>query len=219
MDLPAMGYKKPEEVVSPKGRWEYRKTLCNTGQDGFSVVEGIWDERPVVAIRWNGDDLSGSSGAPQSTGWPTWFILPAELQEAVKDKAVSLNSSMHCLRCDLVRPPGADWGIFKVEVEVIDPELKDCVSSGIVKFDLPHLPNRLFRAWTEQFDEYFSPPTEMGAQWQGKLTNGYWVGIVQTNGIPEDKNETTRAMVRDALVEKVAGALAPFQEAMRGQRL
>lgn len=206
-----MGYKKPEEVVSPKDRWKHGKTIVNTGQDGFSVVEGLWDEAPVVAIRWNGDDLSGSSGTPQSTGWPTWFVLPAELQSVVRDAAVTLHGAIHSIDCLLTQPKGYEWGVFKVEIKITDDALRERLLGETVLFQLPQLKNRLFREWTERFDEYFAPPSEMGAPWRGKLIDSTWVGVVQTNGVSEDMNETTRSMVRDALIEQVAIALAPIR--------
>ena len=51
-----MGYRKPEDVVAPKSRWELGTVLCNTGQGGWAVAEGSWDDEPAVGIRWNGDD-------------------------------------------------------------------------------------------------------------------------------------------------------------------
>lgn len=206
-----MGYKKPEDVVSPRDRWTYERTLVNTGQGGFSVVEGQWDNSLQVGVRWNGDDLSGSSGSPQSTGKPIWFILPTELQSAVRDAAAALHWAMHGISCDLSQLDRYEYGVFKVDVKIIDPALLDAMSGCTVFFDLPQLEHRLFRNWTEKFDEYFAAPTMMGGPWRGKIINGAWVGIVQTNGVMESMNETTRTIVRDALIERVAAAVVSYK--------
>ncbi|WP_331351238.1 hypothetical protein [Cellvibrio sp. UBA7671] len=202
-----MGYKRPEEVVSPKDRWRHKVTLCDTGQDGFSVVEGIWDGAPCVAMRWNGDDLSGGSGAPQSTGWPTWFIVPSELEDAIRMVGADLGSTIKSIRCTLTQPKDFEWGVFQVEVEIVDTELLAGLANKNVLFQLPKLSARFFRELDEHENKYFAPPVSMGAEWQGRIVDGKWMGIVQSNGVPEDQNETTRLMVRDALIRQVAKAL------------
>lgn len=80
-----MGYTKPETVISPKNRWRFLELLHNTGEDGWSLAKGQWEDngefKPVLAIRWNGND--SSLGNPQSRGNPTWFVIPGELEDSV----------------------------------------------------------------------------------------------------------------------------------------
>jgi hypothetical protein len=43
---------------------------------------GRWDNRPVLAMRWNGND-NNPIGNPQSRGLPTWFIVPGRFNVAL----------------------------------------------------------------------------------------------------------------------------------------
>ena len=79
---------EPEDVISPEGRWQQDKVIYSDKhglRGGWSVAEGQWDNggwRDVLAIRWNGKE--GEKGNPQSRGQATWFILPDELQAAIR---------------------------------------------------------------------------------------------------------------------------------------
>ena len=78
-----MSYTNPEDVNSPKDRWRLRKVLHNGGEGSWSAAEGEWDGEACLAIRWNG--YAGlEMGHPQSNRWPTWFIVPGELEDAVR---------------------------------------------------------------------------------------------------------------------------------------
>ena len=72
----------PHKVVSPRARLDEPKVIHNAGS--WSLAVGIWDKSSrALLIRWNGDD-DRPLGHPVSFGrWPTWFVLPEELQEAV----------------------------------------------------------------------------------------------------------------------------------------
>lgn len=79
-----MGFIKPEKVVSPQKTWHLDFVLYDEGEGGFSVSCGRWDNEKVVGLRWNGSNTSGSSlGNPQSSGYPTWFIVPKVLGIAI----------------------------------------------------------------------------------------------------------------------------------------
>jgi len=77
-----MGYVKPEEVISPKALWELREILLNRGAEDCAYALGLWDGRPRIGFRWNGNDAN-RIGNPQSRGLPTWTMLDPELHEAV----------------------------------------------------------------------------------------------------------------------------------------
>lgn len=78
-----MNYMSPEIVRSPRQRLTGEiKVLEDTGANGWSLAEFIWDEAPAMGIRWNGN--AENVGTPQSRGIPTWFIVPEELHEAVR---------------------------------------------------------------------------------------------------------------------------------------
>jgi hypothetical protein len=198
-----MGYRRPETVVAPKTRWTLGEVLCNTGQGGWSAAEGSWDDNPALAMRWNGDDDSGSPGNPQSHGNPTWFIVPEELHDAVRDVARSLKQAMELVVCETTRPEGFDHGVFKATIRLNDASLADHVV-----FEIPELPKRFFR----HERDYSLPPNGPGMPWKGRFVDGLWEGIVQTNGINEDDNPTTIHVVRDALVASVMKTLKPWRE-------
>lgn len=89
-----MVYVDPKSVVSPKNHWRLLNVLYNDGKDGWSVAEGQWEYEgrwsDVLAIRWNGSPQV-RLGHPQSRGLPTWFIIPKELEEVIREKVNELN--------------------------------------------------------------------------------------------------------------------------------
>jgi len=52
--------------------------------EGVAVALGLWDGRPVLAMRWNGTD-SNPTGHPQSRGFPTWFIIPEKFRKSIQE--------------------------------------------------------------------------------------------------------------------------------------
>jgi hypothetical protein len=85
-----MAYPLPQTVRSPRAHWTLIDVLYDGGEESYSIAVGIWDEDPVLAIRWNGSDET-PTGNPQSRGLPTWFIMPEEfnfclLSHLPKDK-------------------------------------------------------------------------------------------------------------------------------------
>ncbi|MDO5089329.1 MAG: hypothetical protein Q4D53_06040 [Leptotrichiaceae bacterium] len=82
-----MGYIKPEEVLSPKGRVGNIRVLVE--KEDYSIVLLEWDGEDVVATRWNTTNIEKDNiGTPQSRGLPTWFILPEEIADAYLEKYV-----------------------------------------------------------------------------------------------------------------------------------
>jgi hypothetical protein len=202
-----MGYRDPTTVVSPKSRWELTRVLCNTGQGGWAVAEGTWDKEPALSIRWNGDDDSSSPGNPQSHGNPTWFIVPTELEEAVRGVAHKLNEARSYITYDVSVPPSYQHGVFKLTITV-EGKLRAAIASHDVTFPIPHLTNRFFR-----IDPDFCVPsmTRGASPWRGRFKDGVWQCIVETNGIPEDDNPTGMDIVRDALITSVVQSLEPWK--------
>ena len=66
----------PSDVNSPKKHWMLSKVLYDDGPSGISIAVGYWDGEAKIAIRWNGNK-DHRIGNPQSSGHPTWFILPS----------------------------------------------------------------------------------------------------------------------------------------------
>ena len=82
---------EPEKVISPKKHWRLGEVIYKG--EGWSVAEGQWEHEghwdDTLAIRWNGGE--GELGNPQSRGLPTWFILPDELEGAVREGIAKLS--------------------------------------------------------------------------------------------------------------------------------
>lgn len=80
-------YITPDKVTSPRQMWTLIRVLESGHlEDSFgqrvAIALGDWDGEKVLGMRWNGSDKS-PLGNPQSRGLPTWFIVPARLQDSV----------------------------------------------------------------------------------------------------------------------------------------
>ncbi len=75
-------YIKPEKVTAPRDLWALEAVLYDGGPDNGSVVLGTWDERRVLAMRWNGNRAM-PKGNPLSSTHPTWFVVPEAFTLAV----------------------------------------------------------------------------------------------------------------------------------------
>ena len=53
-----MTYQDPKEVDSPRGRWRLIEVLWDGGDDEDSLAVGMWDDKPALAMRWNGSAAS-----------------------------------------------------------------------------------------------------------------------------------------------------------------
>jgi hypothetical protein len=53
------------------------EVLCDFGEHKAVLALGRWEQKPVLAMRWNGY-AENPIGNPQSRGVATWFILPKE---------------------------------------------------------------------------------------------------------------------------------------------
>src|SRR5580658_11072101 len=88
-----MSYVDPETVRAPKSSIRSVHLLYNGGSGRSSVVLLDWEGRERVGIRWNGEEGEPGKGNPQSHGQPTWFVVPDELEDAVRDAAEKLSHS------------------------------------------------------------------------------------------------------------------------------
>lgn len=82
-----MSYRRPEGVDSPQSHWLLHRVLYDGGEFDWSAAEGQWKHykswEPRLAIRWNGGG-DAEIGNPQSRGNPTWFIVPPDLEDAIR---------------------------------------------------------------------------------------------------------------------------------------
>ena len=79
----ATKYISPTEVISPKRHWSLITVLQDGGPGGCALALGRWENDPVLAMRWNGDNDTNPIGNPQSRGLPTWFIIPDAYVEPI----------------------------------------------------------------------------------------------------------------------------------------
>ncbi|MFJ1259026.1 hypothetical protein [Cupriavidus sp. CuC1] len=192
-----MPYVNPEEVTSPKTTWTLKSVIHNTGQGGWSAAEGTWDGEPCLAIRWNGSDSDSGVGSPQSRGYPTWFVVPQELQLTVRQQIGLLQQAT--VSCEITRPDGYDYGAWQITM-TLSPSLLKKLGNNSLAFELPALPKRMCmpeKAYVRA----------IAGELCGNVVEGQWRGDIYSNGIPEDQNPTKIEAVRDAFVQSVKRAL------------
>jgi len=83
MDTP---YIPPSEVTSPRQKWALIAVLDEGGAGQTALAVGLWEKKPVLAIRWNGS-AENPIGNPQSRGLPTWFVVPDKYRDAILQAA------------------------------------------------------------------------------------------------------------------------------------
>jgi len=79
-----MAYVKPATVLSPRDSIEELQVLYDAGAGRWAAASMKWDGVDRLGLRWNGSDGQLGVGSPQSRGHPTWFIVPEELDGAVR---------------------------------------------------------------------------------------------------------------------------------------
>ena len=87
-----MSYIKPSTVLAPKTLVSnvevvYDSQRDEENQESWSVAKLLWDRKPRVGIRWNGDPHGKGIGTPQAFGQPTWFLVPEELESKILEEA------------------------------------------------------------------------------------------------------------------------------------
>jgi hypothetical protein len=55
------------------------KVVYKNIDEKWAIVALDWNDYPSLAIRW----FWGTMGNPISSGYPTWFTLPSELEETI----------------------------------------------------------------------------------------------------------------------------------------
>jgi hypothetical protein len=93
-----MSYVHPEAVLSPRNRvGGVIEVIHDPGENGMSVARIIWDEAPVVAVRWNGN-TEQPLGNPMSRRQPTWFVVDgfaaASVEQAAREAAEKSPNSL-----------------------------------------------------------------------------------------------------------------------------
>lgn len=78
-----MNYVDPASVISPQDKVSDVEVIYDGGEGSWSVAKLKWAGTPDLGIRWNGSYNNQPTGLPQSRGYPTWFIVPEELQGVI----------------------------------------------------------------------------------------------------------------------------------------
>ena len=81
-----MPYVLPENVIAPVALWQHQDPpmiLHDGGPGCWSAAKGTYDGKSRLAIRWNGNDES-PWGFPNRGKHPTWFIVPRDLEKAIR---------------------------------------------------------------------------------------------------------------------------------------
>jgi len=189
-----MAYVDPTTVVSPKASWELKSVIHNTGQGGWSAAEGEWDGSPCLAVRWNGSDTDEGVGNPQSRGYPTWFVIPDELQSVVRQEIDRLGEAGAIL-CDITQPDNYEFGAWRVAI-TLGPQVIKRLKDSLLVFSLPNLPKRMCHP-----DKEYRRAIE--GELRGCFLDGKWLGDVYSNGISEAENPTKIEAVRDAFIQNI----------------
>jgi hypothetical protein len=93
-----MSYVRPEQVLSPRSLvGGVLEVIHDPGENRMSVARILWDEKEVVATRWNGNDEQ-PLGNPVSRGHATWFVVDeyaaAQVEEAARAAAEQSPNSL-----------------------------------------------------------------------------------------------------------------------------
>lgn len=192
-----MSYVDPETVISPKDSWELTKVITNTRQGGWSAAEGKWCGERRLGLRWNGADSEDGVGNPQSRGHPTWFLVPSELEYAIRREIEHLEQDI--VSCIISRPDGYDFGAWRMEAK-LGPKILDKLGNTDFPFSLPALPKRLCLPEKKYV-------RAVAGEMCGCFVKGEWLGDWYSNGISETENPTTMDAVRDAFIQNVTQAI------------
>ena len=80
-------YVRPGEVLSPRSHvGAVIDVIHDPGEDGMSVARILWDNKEVIAARWNGNS-DRPLGNPVSRGCATWFVVDDYAAESVERAA------------------------------------------------------------------------------------------------------------------------------------
>ena len=145
---------KPDQVIFPQKRWRLIEVIHTSKGGHWSLARGDWGnnegkwEKDVLAIRWNGAE--GERGFPGVGKYPLWFILPAELYEAIR--SVVLQEQLESKITQMVN--AANQGgtrrilpgdVSRIQVAVSSFVEKSChpLPYGLPASTLEDLPNHL----------------------------------------------------------------------------
>ena len=83
-------YCDPKTVQGPKKSVSNVQVVYDGGADDCAVATLVWEGRPGVGIRWNGNIQDQPLGNPQSRGHPMWLLVPPDFADLVLQRALEL---------------------------------------------------------------------------------------------------------------------------------
>jgi len=103
-------YIDPRTVTAPKNKVRSVKVLFDRGpvDSSWSIAAVEYGDKQRLGIRWNGDDKESKKGVPLANAHPVWFILPEELDEAVRLKVEELSRNEDAALLEGYRQLAAD---------------------------------------------------------------------------------------------------------------
>jgi len=195
-----MSYVAPETVVSPKALWVLGEVIINTGDGGWSIAKGTWDGSEVLGIRWNGSSDDSGPGMPQARGFPTWYVLPGELETVVLREIDNIKKDVDAVSIEIGKGDDYDPGAWTIKAKLSEQMVKSIGNEKVI-FTLPDLLNRFCRP-----DKNYS--AVRGNVICGQFINGMWEGHLYSNGISEDKNPTDLGSFKETLTKYIKEAIA-----------
>ncbi len=85
--------RNPWNAEFPKTRLQKGSLRVVFWNPVWSLAVGLWDSDRRLLNRWNGDP-GPSKGNPGSRAYPTWFVLPEELHNAILDDLKTANCAL-----------------------------------------------------------------------------------------------------------------------------
>lgn len=193
-----MPYCDPNDVTSPKSNWTLGRVIFNGGPGSWSVAEGIWDGEPAIGMRWNGEHDASAHGSPQSRGYPTWFIVPSEMESAAKSISARLSEERKGIVCEVTSPSNYEPGAWKVEIRLTGTMKKN---AGNMSFPPPKVPGRTCISDAEHRAAVPSADGS-GLELWGKFVDGVWKGHFYIPNLPF-KTDSVGDEIRVILIEAV----------------
>jgi hypothetical protein len=215
-----VSYVDPRDAVAPRSSWKLTEVLCNTGHGGWSMADGLWQGRACLAMRWNGDDFSASSGSPLATGRPTWTILPDILAAGMRSEAMKLAAALSRVRS---QSEVIDGGMLLLKIELNEHALAglndQCLhfpipGMGGLHAGAPSLGSTYALGGPRKSLSYFRAPWSPAEDWRGVVIDGYWEAMADAQALDETKRLPLARLFEDRVACSVAMALMQCEAAV-----
>lgn len=187
-------YFLPIEVTSPRRQWTLVNVVYDRGEGQCAVAAGLWEGRPVLAMRWNGKE-GNPVGNPQSRGLPTWFIVPDEFRESILNRLKELEPHRHLVAKEHIM----NATILTNTIPL--PDVRESVQEAIFRVISEY---RTRDPWTAKI---FAPADRAGYVIRINGPRGFiWERYVE--GPNEQDASSIERMLREAKLERMAAKQA-----------